>query len=150
LHRQGPPGGTSLRPVQTFPRRSAPRCPGKPRSAPCYSSHVAAASLPGPRELGLSADIAGSEKFAMPLLSVVVCPPLALLLWLGACAGHTALMVFALNWLYGFHLPRPVLSAARKVNALLILAGPVFFWVALGLHHDWQIELHQSGAAGIL
>jgi uncharacterized protein len=72
---------------------------------------------------------------------------LSLLLWLGACAGHTALMVGWLNWLYGHHLPRPLLKAARKLNALLILAGPVFFWFVLDLPWGGAIEQHGNAVA---
>jgi len=92
-------------------------------------------------DIGLNAYFAVIEKISMPLLSFVVSPPLALLLWLGACVGHTALMVFWLNWLYGYNLPQRLLRAARKLDALLVLAAPVFFWFALGLHEELRVEL---------
>jgi predicted MPP superfamily phosphohydrolase len=86
----------------------------------------------------------------MPLVAVVISPPLSLLLWLGACAGHTALMVYCLNWLYGYALPRPILRAARKSNALFILVSPLVFWFALGLNHGMNLELNQTGALAAL
>src|SRR5438105_8778691 len=81
----------------------------------------------------------------MPLVSFLVPSPPALLLWLGACAGHTALMVYWLNYLYGFAFPRPLLRAARRLNYLLVFAGPVFFWLALGLDRHRDIDLGWSG-----
>jgi predicted MPP superfamily phosphohydrolase len=68
-------------------------------------------------------------------------PPLTVLLFVGICVGHTALMVYWLNWMYGYRLPRPLLGAARKIDALLILAGPLFFWWALGLADGLTIRL---------
>jgi predicted MPP superfamily phosphohydrolase len=58
---------------------------------------------------------------------------LQLLLLLGACAGHTALLVFALNWLYGQALPHRLLHLLRPVHGLLVLAGPVLFWLVYGV-----------------
>jgi predicted MPP superfamily phosphohydrolase len=58
---------------------------------------------------------------------------LQLLLFLGACAGHTALLVFALNWLYGQALPHRLLHLLRPLHALLVLAGPVLFWLVYGV-----------------
>jgi predicted MPP superfamily phosphohydrolase len=58
---------------------------------------------------------------------------LFVLLFLAASVGHTALLVFALNWTYGHALPRKLLRAVRRGHALLVLAGPVLFWFAYGL-----------------
>jgi len=84
------------------------------------------------------------------MLSFVVTSPLALLLWLGACVGHTALMVFLLNWLHSYPLPQPLLRAFRKLDALLVLGAPVFFWFALGLHQDLRVEPSWTGTANAL
>jgi uncharacterized protein len=83
----------------------------------------------------------------MLVFSSFASPWLALLLWLGACVGHTALMVLWLNWLYGYHLPQPLLRTARKLDALLVLGGPVVFWFALGLNQELRVELKWTGAA---
>src|SRR5262249_14798616 len=62
--------------------------------------------------------------------------PLALLLFLGACLGQAVLMICALNCLYGTALPHKLLSVTRKLDGLVVLAGPVLFWFAFGLHLD--------------
>ena len=56
------------------------------------------------------------------------------LLFLGACLGHAVLMICALNCLYGTALPHKLLSVTRKLDGLVVLAGPVVFWFAFGLH----------------
>jgi predicted MPP superfamily phosphohydrolase len=84
----------------------------------------------------------------MALFAFVLLPLWTLVLFVGACAGHTALMVRWLNCLYGFHLPRSLLRAARKVNALLIIAGPVFFCFVLGLNNARDIELNWATVSG--
>ena len=87
----------------------------------------------------------------MPSSFTISSPPVAVFLWLVACVGHTALMVYWLNWLYGFHLPQPLLRAARKLDAVLVLAGPVFWWFGLGLNRGLGIELSwTTGSASIL
>jgi predicted MPP superfamily phosphohydrolase len=75
---------------------------------------------------------------------------ISLFLWLGACVGHTALMVFWLNWLYGCHLPQKLLKAARKIDALLILAGPAFWWFALAVPTQERLGLSWNGPGAIL
>jgi hypothetical protein len=55
------------------------------------------------------------------------------ILFLGACLGHAALMIFLLNWAYGCALPHELLRVLRKIDALVILGGPVLFWFSLGL-----------------
>src|SRR5580765_5574835 len=52
---------------------------------------------------------------------------LALFLWLAACLGHTVLMVFTMNWLYGCPFPKRVMHPVRKIYAALILAGCLYF-----------------------
>jgi predicted MPP superfamily phosphohydrolase len=54
------------------------------------------------------------------------------LLYAGACAGHTAIWVLCLNWVYGWPLPRGFLSWARKLVALAVLAGYVLLWFGFG------------------
>jgi uncharacterized protein len=61
-------------------------------------------------------------------------PWVTVALFLGACLGHTVLMICALNCLYGTALPHKLLSVTRKVDGLLVLAGPVLFWFAFGFH----------------
>jgi predicted MPP superfamily phosphohydrolase len=43
-------------------------------------------------------------------------------------------MICALNCLYGTALPHKLLSITRKLDGLVVLAGPVVFWFAFGLH----------------
>jgi predicted MPP superfamily phosphohydrolase len=59
-------------------------------------------------------------------------------------------MVFWLNWLYGYHFPQPFLKAMRKLDGLLILAGPVFWWFALGLHTQHPLGLSWDGVGASL
>src|ERR1051325_2190542 len=66
--------------------------------------------------------------FLAPIVDAI--PPA--LLFVIACTGHTFLMVTGLNVLYGRPLPRRVLQVTRKVDILIILAGPLLFWYALG------------------
>ncbi len=54
-------------------------------------------------------------------------------LWLGACVGHGYLMIVGLNVLYAWPLPHRVLKYTRKVDLLVILAGPVLFAYAIDL-----------------
>jgi predicted MPP superfamily phosphohydrolase len=62
------------------------------------------------------------------------CHLVTLSLFLGACLGHAVLMICALNCLYGTALPHKLLSVTRKLDGLVVLAGPVVFWFAFGLH----------------
>lgn len=55
------------------------------------------------------------------------------LLWLGACLGHAFLMTVGLNVLYAAPLPRQILRLTRKVDILVILAGPLIFTYSLDL-----------------
>jgi predicted MPP superfamily phosphohydrolase len=67
-------------------------------------------------------------------------PGLAVLLFLGACLGHAVLMICALNCLYGTALPHKLLSVTRKLDGLVVLAGPVIFWFAFGFHLEEGTE----------
>lgn len=76
-----------------------------------------------------------APPFALvPLFDFEASPldPRALLLLLGACVGHTFFLVVGLNVLYGRPLPHKLLKVTRKIDILLVLAGPVFFWFAMG------------------
>src|SRR5262245_16251628 len=60
--------------------------------------------------------------------------PVVLLLYGGACVGHAVLVIATLNCLYGFPIPHKVLSWTRKLDALVVLGGPVLFWFAFAPH----------------
>jgi predicted MPP superfamily phosphohydrolase len=62
------------------------------------------------------------------------------LLWVGACVGHTALLMAGMNVLFSLPLPKRPLSITRKVQSLLVLSSPVLFWFALGF--DRGLEVH--------
>ncbi|MFO0865370.1 MAG: metallophosphoesterase [Gemmataceae bacterium] len=55
------------------------------------------------------------------------------LLWLGACLGHAFWMTVSLNVIYSYALPRRFLKALRKVDFVIILAGPVVFGFSLNV-----------------
>src|SRR2546429_1501061 len=55
------------------------------------------------------------------------------LLFLLACTGHAFFMIVSLNVLYGWPLPHWLLRVTRKIDILMILAGPVLFLYALGV-----------------
>lgn len=69
------------------------------------------------------------------------------LLWLTAIVGHGFLATTGLNVLYSYPLPHKLLKLTRKVDILIVLAGPVFFlwviapWDRAGL--DWSGETIQ-------
>jgi predicted MPP superfamily phosphohydrolase len=58
----------------------------------------------------------------------------SLLLFAGACVGHTALLVTSHNWWYGHPLPRRTTDAIQAVHGLLIFAFPVSLWFACGFN----------------
>lgn len=49
---------------------------------------------------------------------------LSLLAFVGICAGHAAVLVFCLNWTYSHPLPRGFLRLLRRLDELVIFAGP--------------------------
>jgi predicted MPP superfamily phosphohydrolase len=54
----------------------------------------------------------------------------SLVLLLGACLGHIAILVFSINWWYAWPLPRRLLTALRLLHGWLILVGCTgFAWV---------------------
>jgi uncharacterized protein len=68
-----------------------------------------------------------------------------LTLWCGACLGHTVLMVFTMNWLYGCPFPKIVMKPVRPLYAVLIVAGcSGFLWVLWQGDFDWQRVLLES------
>ncbi len=68
----------------------------------------------------------------MDALAAIVDAIPPVVLFVAACAGHTFLLVTSLNVLYGFPLPHGFLRVSRKIDVLLVLAGPVLFAYALG------------------
>lgn len=70
-----------------------------------------------------------------------------LLLFAGAVVGHTALVVYAVNYWYGLHLPRKVHSVFREVCGLLVAAWPFFlYWqFGLDLRAAWTIPSDDPG-----
>jgi len=70
---------------------------------------------------------------------------LSLLLLVGACGGHTVVMVFTMNWLYGCPFPKKVTKPLRKIYAVLILAGCAYItWSLYVFHFDWLRLLADS------
>ncbi len=68
-----------------------------------------------------------------------------LLLWCGVCLGHTVLLIFTMNWLYGCPFPKKVMKPVRKIYAVLILAGcAVFIWSLYECDFDWGRWLAES------
>jgi predicted MPP superfamily phosphohydrolase len=62
------------------------------------------------------------------------------LLLIGACVGHGFLMIVGLNVLYAWPLPHAVLKYTRKVDLLIIVAGPVLFAYALDIFDTRQLS----------
>src|SRR5262245_35072468 len=52
-------------------------------------------------------------------------------LFLGAILGHAALVFRSHNLWYGSGLSRKTVDVLQLLHALLLLAGPVVFWLAL-------------------
>jgi len=73
----------------------------------------------------------------------------AALFFIAACAGHTFFMVVGLNVLYAWPLPHSVLRYTRKIDILVILAGPALFAYAMGLF-DGQGVSWTAGQRGFL
>ena len=84
------------------------------------------------------------------LLSFVTPSPLhpvtSSLLFLGACLGHTGLIVFGHNWWYGVMRVRALNKVVRLLIRLVLLAGPLVFWCTYGL--DLTAALRPPGGAG--
>jgi predicted MPP superfamily phosphohydrolase len=60
-------------------------------------------------------------------LSPLAPPPQSLIVFVGACLGHTALLVYFINRFYSLPLPRKVLSNTRRLDGYTALAGYVLF-----------------------
>ncbi len=82
------------------------------------------------------------------LTAIIDAVPVAVL-FLIACTGHTFFMVTGLNILYGWPLPHALLRVTRKIDILLILAGPVLFCYAFGFF-DGQGLSWDAGSRGYL
>jgi predicted MPP superfamily phosphohydrolase len=71
-------------------------------------------------------------------------PAGAIVLFVSACAGHTFLLVTSLNILYAWPWPHGVLRFTRKIDVLIILMGPLFFWYLMGFHDGqgvkWEVD----------
>jgi predicted MPP superfamily phosphohydrolase len=65
-------------------------------------------------------------------------PPLLLLF--GAWVGHGYFMTVALNVVYAWPLPHGILKYLRKVDMLIILAGPLLFVYALDLFDTQRLS----------
>jgi predicted MPP superfamily phosphohydrolase len=67
------------------------------------------------------------------------------LLWLGACLGHAFYMTVSLNCIYALALPRQLLKPLRKIDILIILAGPILFGVILDVFGARELPWHGGG-----
>lgn len=56
---------------------------------------------------------------------------LSILLFLGACLGHVAVLIRASNWWYGSSLDHYSIKVVRAGHSLLVLVGWVLFWQVL-------------------
>jgi predicted MPP superfamily phosphohydrolase len=57
---------------------------------------------------------------------------MSFLLFVGACMGHAALLVFLLSRWYALPLPRKMLSGFRAFVAVAVVGGPLWFWAVFG------------------
>jgi uncharacterized protein len=65
----------------------------------------------------------------------------------GVWLGHTVIMVFTMNWVYGCPFPKWVMSPIRKIYALLIVAGCIYVtWQIALLDFDWSRLASESPA----
>ena len=71
-------------------------------------------------------------------------------LWIGACLGHAFWMTVGLNVLYAYPLPRPILKFTRKIDILIILAGPLIFSISLDPFHAGGLAWHGFGVRQLL
>jgi predicted MPP superfamily phosphohydrolase len=63
----------------------------------------------------------------------------ALMLLMAAFLGHTVLMVFTMNWLYGCPFPKRVTKVLRKVYAVLIAVGCAYLaWSLYDFGWNWS------------
>lgn len=65
-------------------------------------------------------------------------------LLLGACVGHGYLFIVALNVFYAWPLPHELMKYTRKIDLLIVMAGPLLFALSLDLldtqQLSWQAE----------
>jgi predicted MPP superfamily phosphohydrolase len=63
---------------------------------------------------------------------------LSLLLWFGACLGHTVVMVFTMNWLYGCAFPKRAMKPVRKIYAIFLAVSCGWLtWLLVENDWDW-------------
>src|SRR5947209_2377748 len=74
-------------------------------------------------------------------MNVLVC----FLLWFGACLGHTVVMVFTMNWLYGCPFPKRIMKPVRKIYAVfLVVSCGYLSWRVYEADFDWGRLLDES------
>jgi predicted MPP superfamily phosphohydrolase len=73
-----------------------------------------------------------------------------LLLFVGACAGHTYLLLLSHNCFYAAPWPRALNKAIRRVHSALILGGPVLFWWYFGFDPTQALTVHPSDVGRLL
>lgn len=78
------------------------------------------------------------EQFARYFQSVAESLPWWFLL-MGACVGHGFLFIVALNVFYAWPLPRKLLKYTRKIDLLIVMAGPLLFTLALDVFDTRQL-----------
>jgi predicted MPP superfamily phosphohydrolase len=66
------------------------------------------------------------------------------ILFLGACVGHTAMLVFLLSRWYALPLPRKLLSGFRALVALAVVGVPLWLWAVFGMD---LVQAWRSGPA---
>jgi predicted MPP superfamily phosphohydrolase len=66
------------------------------------------------------------------------------LLCAGACIGHTAILIFSLNWWYGHGIPHKILLTIRFLHGVLVLAGATLVTLAL-----WRPDIFAAMIGGV-
>jgi predicted MPP superfamily phosphohydrolase len=91
------------------------------------------------------------ETLAVYFQSVADTLPWWVLL-LGAFVGHGYLFILALNIFYAWPLPHELMKYTRKIDLIIVMAGPVFFTIALDVTDtqklSWQAGHWRSYLAG--
>src|SRR5438445_6093638 len=62
------------------------------------------------------------------------------LLLFGATVGHGYLFIVTLNVFYAWPLPHELMKYTRKIDLLIVLAGPALFAIALDLFDTRQLS----------
>jgi predicted MPP superfamily phosphohydrolase len=71
-------------------------------------------------------------------------------LFVAACIGHTILLTYSLNWLFGVVVWHRVLRVLRKILFVLVAIGPLLFWFACGFDRGLWLDTHWMSGWGIL